>query len=110
MKQHKKGFTLIELLVVMSIIALLLSILVPALGRARAQAMILKDSSQVKAIADGWTTWTSDHDGSFPIPGLEQRLQDPVIGDFVKGAETHASVAADVIEDALQHQLHLRPT
>jgi len=53
MKQHKKGFTLIELLVVMSIIALLLSILVPALGRARAQAMILKDSSQVKAIADG---------------------------------------------------------
>ncbi len=85
MKQHKKGFTLIELLVVMSIIALLLSILVPALGRARAQAMILKDSSQVKAIADGWTTWTSDHDGAFPIPGLEQRLQDPVIGDFVKG-------------------------
>jgi len=85
MKQHKKGFTLIELLVVMSIIALLLSILVPALGRARAQAMILKDSSQVKAIADGWTTWTSDHDGSFPIPGLEQRLQDTVIGDYVKG-------------------------
>jgi prepilin-type N-terminal cleavage/methylation domain-containing protein len=85
MKQYKKGFTLIELLVVMSIIALLLSILVPALGRARAQAMILKDASQVKAIADGWTTWTSDHDGSFPIPGLEQRLQDPVIGNFVKG-------------------------
>ncbi|MBC8202792.1 MAG: type II secretion system protein [Planctomycetes bacterium] len=87
MKQHKKGFTLIELLVVMSIIALLLSILVPALGRARAQAMILKDSSQVKAIADGWTTWTSDHDGAFPIPGLEQRLEDPNIegGSYVKG-------------------------
>ncbi|MDP6541835.1 MAG: type II secretion system protein [Phycisphaerales bacterium] len=85
MKHRKKGFTLIELLVVMSIIALLLSILVPALGRARAQAMLLKDSSQVKAIADGWTTWTSDHDGSYPIPGLEQRLQDPVLGDYIKG-------------------------
>ncbi|MDP7007945.1 MAG: type II secretion system protein [Phycisphaerales bacterium] len=85
MKHKNKGFTLIELLVVMSIIALLLSILVPALGRARAQAMILKDSSQVKAIADGWTTWTSDHDGAFPIPGLEQRLEDEVIGSYVKG-------------------------
>ena len=85
MKHRKKGFTLIELLVVMSIIALLLSILVPALGRARAQAMLLKDGSQVKAIADGWTTWTSDHEGAYPIPGLEQRLEDPVIGDFVKG-------------------------
>ena len=85
MKHRKKGFTLIELLVVMSIIALLLSILVPALGRARAQAMLLKDASQVKAIADGWTTWTSDHDGAYPIPGLEQRLEDPVIGDFIKG-------------------------
>jgi len=85
MKHNKKGFTLIELLVVMSIIALLLSILVPALGKARAQAQLLKDGTQVKSIGTGWVNWTGDHDGYYPVPGLEQRLEDTVLGAFQKG-------------------------
>jgi len=72
-KKHK-GFTLIELLVVMSIIALLLSILMPALGRAKAEAMLTKDQSQIKAIFSGLSFWTSSHKGKYPIPGLEARL------------------------------------
>jgi len=85
MKHNKKGFTLIELLVVMSIIALLLSILVPALGRARAQAQLLKDGTQVKSIGTGWVNWTGDHDGYYPVPGLEKRLEDEVLGRRQKG-------------------------
>jgi len=85
MKHNKKGFTLIELLVVMSIIALLLSILVPALGRARAQAQLLKDGTQVKGIGTGWVNWTGDHDGYYPVPGLEKRLKDSVLDMFQKG-------------------------
>jgi len=72
-KNHK-GFTLIELLVVMSIIALLLSILMPALGRAKAEAMLTKDQSQIKAIFSGLSFWTSSHNGKYPIPGLQARL------------------------------------
>ena len=82
---NKKGFTLIELLVVMSIIALLLSILMPALGRARAEAMLTKDQSQVKAIYGGFSFWSPTHKGMFPIPGLQQRLADPGTGNFIKG-------------------------
>lgn len=83
-KTHKKGFTLIELLVVMSIIALLLSILMPALGRARAEAMLTKDQTQVKSIYSGFSFWAPSHNGRYPIPGLEQRLEDPNQG-FIKG-------------------------
>ena len=82
---NKKGFTLIELLVVMSIIALLLSILMPALGRARAEAMLTKDQSQVKAVYGGFSFWSPTHNGMFPIPGLQQRQADPGTGQFIKG-------------------------
>jgi prepilin-type N-terminal cleavage/methylation domain-containing protein len=44
----KKGFTLIELLVVIAIIALLLSIITPALQRVKIQGMRLVCSSRIK--------------------------------------------------------------
>jgi len=69
----KKGFTLIELLVVMSIIALLLSILMPALGRARREAMLLKDSTRIKSVHSGWITWASGHKSRYPTPGYVNR-------------------------------------
>ena len=72
----KKGFTLIELLVVMSIIALLLSILMPALGRARKEAMLVQDSTQVSALQKGFQIYTTSNNGRYPIPGLEARLSD----------------------------------
>ncbi len=107
-KQQKTGFTLIELLVVMSIIALLLSILMPALGRAKAEAMLTKDSSQVKSIYGGFSFWAPSHNGKYPIPGLQARLVDDSIGERVKGRgpedlerNDHASMLSMCIMESL---------
>jgi prepilin-type N-terminal cleavage/methylation domain-containing protein len=80
----KRGFTLIELLVVMGIIALLLAILLPALGRARANAKQVKDSTQIRGIHQGFVNLSiQDPQGLYPIPGLIDRL--PVNGVNVPG-------------------------
>jgi prepilin-type N-terminal cleavage/methylation domain-containing protein/prepilin-type processing-associated H-X9-DG protein len=62
----KKGFTLVELLVVISIIALLLAILVPALGKAKKQAKGVSCLSQLRQWGLAFGMYTSEHNGKFP--------------------------------------------
>ncbi len=58
------GFTLIELLVVISIIALLVGILLPALGAARRTAMAMKCASNQKQMGTAWFAYAVDHEGA----------------------------------------------
>ena len=57
----RKGFTLIELLVVISIIALLVSILMPALNRARQQATAAVCLGNQKALISSWLMYQTDN-------------------------------------------------
>ena len=57
------GFTLIELLVVISIIALLISLLLPAIERARESARIVVCGTQLHQIHIGVTAFANDFDG-----------------------------------------------
>jgi len=66
--RNRKGFTLIELLVVIAIIALLIGILLPALGKARASARQIKDSTQIRGIHQGMVLFAQNNGEVYPIP------------------------------------------
>lgn len=67
------GFTLIELLVVIAVIALLIGILLPALGQARATARQVKDATQVRGVAQGLVVWAQLNREIYPRPSLVDR-------------------------------------
>ena len=62
----KRAFTLIELLVVISIIALLIGILLPALGAARRTARQMQNSTQVRGIHSGLVLFSQGNNTYYP--------------------------------------------
>lgn len=65
----KKGFTLIELLVVISIIALLLAILMPALSKVKKLADRLMCGTNLKGLGIALHTYATDYEDDFPVQG-----------------------------------------
>jgi len=61
----RRGFTLIELLVVVAIIALLIAILLPSLGRARDTAKTVRCASNLKQVYTGITLYEAQNEGIF---------------------------------------------
>ena len=66
-QKNKSGFTLVELLVVISIIARLVSILMPALGSARKQAQQIMCATGLRSIGLGIMMYSEENDGHLPM-------------------------------------------
>lgn len=64
-RRRSKGFTLIELLVVVSIIALLVSILLPALSQARVQARSTVCKTRLAQLNLALTLYAMGNNGSY---------------------------------------------
>lgn len=69
----KRGFTLVELLVVISIIALLIGLLLPALSKVRKSTQELKCLTNVRGIHQGLVNWAQQNNESYPVPQVLDR-------------------------------------
>lgn len=62
---RRQGFTLVELMVVLAIIAVLVSLFLPTLRRAREQAQRVQCMSNIRQVTQAFTAYATDHDGQF---------------------------------------------
>ena len=65
-RRIKRGFTLVELLVVIGVIALLISILLPALNRAKEQANLVGCQSNLRNMGQMIQEYAAENNGYLP--------------------------------------------
>lgn len=107
MRQNRQGFTLIELLVVISIIALLVGILLPALGAARKTAQRAVCLSNQRQVGVAMMTYTTNNKGLIPYAfyhenGVETRwwhrliLDGAAVGSTEEGDNSNLVCPSDI--------------
>jgi len=101
-KKRFKGFTLIELLVVIAIIALLISILLPSLSRARELSKRLVCAASVKGIGTTGKIYSNDNQEKWMTPPFKRGKIDNGGIDYVLDQPSPSVSATDPGEVGFQ--------
>jgi prepilin-type N-terminal cleavage/methylation domain-containing protein/prepilin-type processing-associated H-X9-DG protein len=86
-RRRNRAFTLVELLVVIGIIAVLIGVLLPVLGKARESANSLKCASNLRSVGQGLAMYMAQYKGALPTSYLYRRMT----LDLGAGTETPAT-------------------
>ena len=98
MRAFRSAFTLVELLIVVAVIAILISILLPSLGKARQVAVTANCLSNLRQCGIATAMYAGQHDGFLPYPTTtlgEEYLWFTVLDPYLAGqADTGRSGVA----------------
>ncbi len=100
-----RGFTLIELLVVVAIIAMLISILLPSLSKARAQARTTLCLSRIGQLGKAFMIYADDYGEAFPFiatchePVDQPEARETWLADWLSAADPVATLERVIHSD-----------
>jgi prepilin-type N-terminal cleavage/methylation domain-containing protein len=83
-KSFREGFTLVELLVVIVIIAILASLLLPAISKAKGKAVRIQCVGNHRNLVMAWTLYHTDQDGKV-VPNQANTEAAPWVAGTVHG-------------------------
>jgi prepilin-type N-terminal cleavage/methylation domain-containing protein len=83
----RAGFTLVELLVVVGIIAVLIALLVPVLGKARASSQSVSCLSNLRQVMMAFHLYAGDSEGLLPDPTVTLQSWESHLKPYLSGKE-----------------------